>query len=162
MDGPLLRTGMGSIPNSSTWQVFKWGHGPYLDGLFTQFNFGIVTKLGMWLLPRPPAFEAVVIRFDEGGDINKIVETLRRLRIAMIIPNVVVIASVLWETGTFLKRSDYCQGKSTIPDAGMRRIMKQHDLGHWNESAALYATPDQIDVNGRSLTVPSLLPGEKS
>ncbi len=146
-NGELLRTGMGSIPNSNTWQVFKWGYGPYLDGLFTQSNFGIVTKLGMWLLPQPPAFKPFVVRFNEEGDINKIVETLRPLRIAMVIPNAVVIAGALWEAGAFLKRSDYYEGPGAISDAAVRKIMKQHELGQWNLYAALYGTPEQIDVN---------------
>jgi 4-cresol dehydrogenase (hydroxylating) len=34
-DGRLMRTGMGSIKGSTAWQAFKWGYGPYLDGLFT-------------------------------------------------------------------------------------------------------------------------------
>lgn len=146
-NGELLRTGMGSIPNSNTWQVFKWGYGPYLDGLFTQSNFGIVTKLGMWLLPEPPAFKPFVVRFNDEADINKIVETLRPLRIGMIIPNAVVIAGALWEAGTFLKRSDYYAGTGSIPDTAVREIMKEHALGQWNVYAALYGTPEQIDVN---------------
>lgn len=29
------------------------GFGPYPDGIFTQSNFGIVTKMGFWLMPDP-------------------------------------------------------------------------------------------------------------
>lgn len=29
------------------WQLFPYGFGPYNDGLFSQSNLGIVTKLGM-------------------------------------------------------------------------------------------------------------------
>ena len=36
------------------WQTSKWGYGPYLDGLFTQSNLGIITKLGIWLMKGPP------------------------------------------------------------------------------------------------------------
>jgi 4-cresol dehydrogenase (hydroxylating) flavoprotein subunit len=146
-DGQLLRTGMGSIPKSNTWQVFKWGYGPYLDGLFTQSNYGVVTKLGMWLLPEPPAFKPFVVRYPKDTDIDKIVETLRPLRIANIIPNAVVIAGVLWEAGAFLKRSDYYDGTDTIPEKDVYRIMKDQNLGYWNVYAALYGSPEQIDVN---------------
>ena len=48
-DGEVVRTGMGALPGSTTWQLFKHNFGPYLDGLFTQSNFGVVTKLGKWL-----------------------------------------------------------------------------------------------------------------
>jgi len=52
-DGTLLRTGMGSMPGARTWQQFKYGIGPYIDGLFSQSNLGVVTKMGIWLMPEP-------------------------------------------------------------------------------------------------------------
>jgi len=145
--GELLRTGMGAIPNSNTWQVFKWGYGPYLDGIFTQSNYGIVTKLGLWLMPAPPAFKPFVVRYGAERDIVDIVETIRPLRIANIIPNAVVIANALWEAGTFLERADYFTGEGAIDDGAVARIMDEHRLGWWNVYAALYGTPEQIEVN---------------
>ncbi len=55
-DGELVRTGMGALPGSRTWQQFKYGYGPYLDGMFSQSNFGVVTKMGVWLMPQPEAY----------------------------------------------------------------------------------------------------------
>ena len=147
-NGEVLRTGMGSLPDSNTWQVFKWGYGPSLDGIFTQSNFGIVTKLGMWLLPQPPAFKPFMVRYPDAGDIDKIVETLRPLRIANIIPNAVVIAGALWEAATLLvKRSDYYEGTDTIPEKDIKRLMQDNDMGYWSLYAALYGSPEQIEVN---------------
>ena len=50
-NGDLVRTGMGALPGSKTWQQYKYGFGPFVDGMFSQSNFGIVTKMGFWLLP---------------------------------------------------------------------------------------------------------------
>lgn len=61
--GELLRTGMGALPQNpgtsvhpihqdaanKCWQPFPYGFGPYNDGLFSQSNLGIVTKVGMWV-----------------------------------------------------------------------------------------------------------------
>nr|WP_029134949.1 FAD-binding oxidoreductase [Sedimenticola selenatireducens] len=146
-DGDVLRTGMGSMSNSNTWQVFKWGYGPSLDGIFTQSNYGIVTKMGMWLMPAPPAFKPFLIRYPDEVDIDKIVETLRPLRIAMIIPNAVVIAHTLWEAGAFVRRSDFYQGKGSISEEAVGEIRKTHNLGAWNVYAGLYGSPEQIEVN---------------
>ena len=30
--------------------------GPYVDGMFSQSNFGVVTKMGIWLMPEPEAY----------------------------------------------------------------------------------------------------------
>ena len=61
-NGEVVRTGMGSMPDATTatgsantWQLFPYGFGPYHDGIFTQSNFGIVTKMGLWLV-RIPVF----------------------------------------------------------------------------------------------------------
>ena len=52
-DGTLLRTGMGAARSGDSWQDYRPGFGPSLDGLFAQSNFGIVTKMGFWLQPMP-------------------------------------------------------------------------------------------------------------
>ncbi len=147
-DGEVLRTGMGSMPNSNTWQVFKWGYGPTLDGIFTQSNYGIVTKLGMWLMPAPPDFRPFCIQYPDEADIAKIVEALRPLRIAMVIPNAVVIAHTLWEAPCKpVKRADYHQGPGAIGDDAVKKIQKDHDIGAWNVYAALYGTKETNDAN---------------
>lgn len=51
--GEIMRTGMGALPNAETWQEYRYGVGPHVDGLFAQGNFGIVTKMGFWLMPQP-------------------------------------------------------------------------------------------------------------
>jgi 4-cresol dehydrogenase (hydroxylating) len=54
--GELVRTGMGALPGARTWQHFKYGFGPFLDGMFSQSNYGVVTKMGFWLMPEPEAY----------------------------------------------------------------------------------------------------------
>ncbi|MBB4200831.1 FAD/FMN-containing dehydrogenase [Rhodoblastus sphagnicola] len=91
-NGDILRTGMGGIPNSNTWQVFKWGYGHYLDGIFTQSNYGVVTRLGFWLMPKPPVYKPFGVQFDAEADIEKVMEAVRPLRIANIIPSAVWVS----------------------------------------------------------------------
>jgi 4-cresol dehydrogenase (hydroxylating) flavoprotein subunit len=151
-NGEVLRTGMGSVPGSNSWQVFKWGYGPYLDGIFTQSNYGIVTKLGLWLMPAPPAYKPFAIRYDEESDITGIVETLRPLRMAQVIPNAMVISSAIWEAAATIKRSQYYQGDGTTPEHVLRQIIRENKIGAWNVYAALYGTPEQIEVNWKIIT----------
>jgi 4-cresol dehydrogenase (hydroxylating) len=151
-NGDVLRTGMGSLPNSNTWQVFKWGYGPYLDGIFTQSNYGIVTKFGFWLMPAPPAYKPFVIRYPDEEDIVEIVEIMRPLRINGVIPNAAVIAHALYEAPVVARRSDYVTGPGSIPDAAVRKLVKDHNLGIWNVYAALYGTEEQIALNWKIVT----------
>ena len=54
-DGELVRTGMGAMGNSRAWQLYQYGFGPAWDQMFVQSNFGVVTKMGLWLMPEPEA-----------------------------------------------------------------------------------------------------------
>lgn len=147
-NGDVLRTGMGSVPGDKAWQVFKWGYGPTLDGMFTQSNYGICTKMGFWLMPKPPVYKPFEIQFDEEEDIADIVEMIRPLRIAQVIPNSVVIANILWEAATCdTRRYEYTTEPGATSDAILKQIQKDKNLGAWNVYAALYGTQEQVDVN---------------
>jgi 4-cresol dehydrogenase (hydroxylating) len=54
--GEILRTGMGALPGSGSWQDFAYGAGPDVAGLMGQGGFGIVTKMGFKLMPQPEAW----------------------------------------------------------------------------------------------------------
>ena len=152
-NGDVYRTGMGGVEGNNTWQIFKWGYGPTLDGMFTQSNYGITTKLGFWLMPKPPVFKPFEIVFDNEEDIVEIVDILRPLRISGVIPNAVVIANVLWEAGSaHLRRSDYTAEPGHTPDEILLRIREDTGIGAWNLYAALYGTREQVDVNWRIVT----------
>ena len=128
------------------------GYGPYLDGIFTQSNYGIVTKFGFWVMPAPPAYKPFQIQYQDEGDIVEIVETIRPLRISGTIPNSVVIAHALYEAGLKAKRSDYVSGPGSISDEAVHRLIRDHKMGLWNVYAALYGTAEQVDVNWKIVT----------
>ena len=83
-NGELLRTGMGAIPGARTWQQYKSGCGPWLDGIFSQSNFGVVTKMGFWLMPQPEAYLRGRVSVPRYQDLAPLVETLNLLENARI------------------------------------------------------------------------------
>ena len=78
-DGELVRTGMGALPGSRTWQQFKYGYGPYLDGMFSQSNFGVVTKMGVWLMPQPETYVDCSVDVFAHDDIIPLVDHMNYL-----------------------------------------------------------------------------------
>jgi (+)-pinoresinol hydroxylase len=78
-NGELLRTGMGAMPGAKTWQEYKFGFGPWIDGLFSQSNFGVVTKMGFWLMPEPDAYMNGTITVPRREDLIPLVDILTRL-----------------------------------------------------------------------------------
>lgn len=93
--GELLRTSMGALPQNPRtsvhpihqdagnkyWQLFPFGFGPYNDGLFSQSNLEIVTKIGMWLMPNPGGFQAYQISLPRDEDIHQAVDIIQPLRL---------------------------------------------------------------------------------
>ena len=75
-NGELLRTGMGALPDAQTWQQYKFGFGPWIDGMFSQSNLGVVTKMGFWLMPEPDAYLTGTVTVPKYGDLIPLVDIL--------------------------------------------------------------------------------------
>lgn len=60
-------------------KTFKWGLGPYIDGLFTQSNLGIVTEMTVRLARKPNAFSAFYIQVFDGDNFEDSVNFIRTL-----------------------------------------------------------------------------------
>src|SRR5690606_24364676 len=85
-NGDLLRTGMGALPNAgANWQAYPYGAGPLADGLFAQSNYGIVTKMGFWLMPEPEASMTGSISVRRHDDVIPLVRTLAHLQYSGIV-----------------------------------------------------------------------------
>jgi hypothetical protein len=83
--GEVMRTGMGALPGSDSWQDFRYGVGPGVEGLFAQGNFGIVTKMGFRLAPQPEAWGVGYIDVRNYGDIHALVKAVNYLEDSQII-----------------------------------------------------------------------------
>ena len=141
-DGELVRLGMGAMPESNTWQLAKYAYGPYLDGLFTQSSLGVITKMGVWLMPAPPAYQPFAVTLESNGDLAQAVEILRSFKVNVIVPNTVVISNPVLDASPFSSRQDYTNGNTVDLD----RLRMDHGLGLWTLYGALYNTPPNVDV----------------
>ncbi|MEC9342022.1 MAG: FAD-binding oxidoreductase [Pseudomonadota bacterium] len=145
-DGSLVRTGMGAMPNSRSWQLFKYGYGPYLDGMFTQGNLGIVTKMGIWLMPRPPAYKPFLFTFANEQDVGQIMEVMRPLKVSLVYQNAAVLEHVSYSAGVQAVRSDYWTEKSPMPREAWAQIVRDLDIGWWNLYGAVYGLPENVEI----------------
>lgn len=73
-NGELMRTGMGAMPGANTFADFRYGYGPYLDGLFSQAGFGVVTKMGIQLMPEQEAFTRKLVTVPRRQDLVPLVD----------------------------------------------------------------------------------------
>lgn len=84
-DGQTVRTGFGMFPRSRVTHVAKWGVGPNLEGLFSQSNLGVVTRMGLWLAPRPRGAECCLVSVADSA-LPRLIDALRPLRLGRILP----------------------------------------------------------------------------
>jgi 4-cresol dehydrogenase (hydroxylating) len=91
--GKLMRTGMGALPGSKTWQQFRPGFGPRVDGLFKQSNFGVITKMGFWLMPSPANHATGVVSVSRIRDLTPLVDAIGRLEQAKIVQGLWTLSS---------------------------------------------------------------------
>ena len=64
-DGRLYRSALAEAGGALVDAAYKWGTGPYLDGLYSQGGFGIVTQMTLALARRPQRIEAFAIELDD-------------------------------------------------------------------------------------------------
>lgn len=73
-DGSLYRSPLHPDDSSSG---YRWGIGPYLDGLFSQGNLGIVTAATLALVRRPERVETFYFWLDDDRDLEAAVDAVR-------------------------------------------------------------------------------------
>ncbi len=79
--GECINTGFGRFPEAKTASLYRWGVGPYLDGIFTQSNLGIVTKMTVWLAPLPEYFQSCFFGIEEEERLGNLVDALQSLQL---------------------------------------------------------------------------------
>ena len=143
--GERLETGFARFPGAQTGPLNRWGFGPSVDGLFSQSNLGVVTRMTSWLMPAPEYFQAYFFRCDEEEGLAPLIDAFRPLRLdgtirsAVHIGNDYKILSALrqypWrETG----------GQTPLTPEMMKRLAGELNIGRWNGSGALYGTRAQV------------------
>lgn len=145
-NGEILRTGDGSLATDtpSNWHTSKYSFGPMLDGLFAQSNYGIVTRMGFWLMPRPPAFTTFHVAYENDDDLEEIVELCRPLKLSNFVPSLLRVANDLYLCATEGVSAEYRQsgGKKSISNEGRRALAKKYGVGSWVVSGAFYGAND--------------------
>ncbi|WP_426161579.1 FAD-binding oxidoreductase [Pseudoduganella sp. R-34] len=150
--GDTLETGFAHFAHASAAHLYPYGVGPWLDGLFTQSNFGIITSLGFWLMPQTEVVSHLVASVPGFEGIAAVVDALRPLRLDGTLPSVVHIGNDLrvLSGGMVFPASLAPQGPP-LPLPLRAGLCRQAGIGAWTVSAALYGRPAQVADARRAL-----------
>jgi (+)-pinoresinol hydroxylase len=144
-NGEVMRTGMGAMPGSKTWQQYRYGFGPYVDGMFSQSNFGVVTKLGVWLLPEPEAYRDGSVMVARHDDLVPFVETLVYLMNSEIVQGTMVLDSPLL-TYRVSKGGGVVDLPGDISVAELERVGREQNLAYWSAELHFYGPAKVVDA----------------
>jgi len=148
-DGTVVETGIGGRIGDPLSHLYHYGRGPWVDGLFTQSNFAVVTRLAVQLMPAPPGYRPFMITMPREEDIELFTDLLLPLKLALVVPNAAVTVELNLEAAIKVSRAQYYTGKGPVPDSARRRMMADLDIGMWNFYGALYGTEAMMDNNWR-------------
>ncbi|MBB5497609.1 FAD-binding oxidoreductase [Paraburkholderia sp. MM5384-R2] len=150
-NGELVRTGMGALPGSTTWAQYRHGMGPVVDGIFSQSNFGVVTKIGMWLMPAPEAFMEGMIFAPRYEDLHPLVELLKYAENTGLAPGTPELLSPLLGVSNKTKNlvDAFYKGPPQLPHQ-QADLVAQSRVGYSSELAK-YGADNRIPYWGLSL-----------
>lgn len=146
-DGSLVRTGGGPFEGFRSWNTYKWGVGPYLEGLFSQANYGIVTKMGLWLMPIPERFVSCVFELRREEDFPALIDSMRQLQMTGAIKSKVHIINDVVTFAVLAEPGEILGGEKYLTDARRALLRKRYNIAPWSFAAGLYGTRDQVAAN---------------
>jgi 4-cresol dehydrogenase (hydroxylating) flavoprotein subunit len=144
-NGEILRTGFGRFQGAKANYTFQYGVGPYLDGLFTQSNFGIVTKIGVWLMPEPEYFEACYFFSDSEASLGPLIDSVRWLMLHNVVKGSI---NLVHRNRSLTMLSQYpwktMKGRTPLDEALWESMAAERNIGTWNGVAGLYGTKPEV------------------
>lgn len=75
-DGTLYNSALDEYGCARIDQLYRYGIGPYLDGIFTQSNFGVVTKMTIALAREPERTDIFFFSLTSHQELKEVVDTL--------------------------------------------------------------------------------------
>jgi 4-cresol dehydrogenase (hydroxylating) len=155
-NGETIETGFGHYENARTRNLYRYGIGPSLDGLFPQGNFGIVTSACIDLMPMPDEHMAAIIKIDTEDKLPQLINALVRLRSRSVFQTVthvgnrersyITLAPLLYEQ---LVQAGEPAGEATRARAV--RMLEKSGFGPWSAAIGILGTRAQLRLAKREI-----------
>jgi 4-cresol dehydrogenase (hydroxylating) flavoprotein subunit len=155
-NGQCIKTGFGHIDGAKTANLYRYGIGPSLDGLFPQGNFGIVTAACIDLMPEPEDHLSAIIKVDAEEKLAEVINRLVELRSKGIISTVahignrersfITMAPLVYEQ---LVAAGEAPGEATRARAV--RLLEEGGFGPWSAAIGLMGTKAQLRLAKRAI-----------
>ncbi|TDZ32134.1 Vanillyl-alcohol oxidase [Colletotrichum sidae] len=159
-NGEVVRMGMGAVQTpkgrqqaaegvhpadqdiNDTFALFAYGWGPMNDGIFSQGNAGIVTKMGFWLMPAPKGLTPFSVTFEKESDLKALIDTIQPLDLSGALQSSVSLRNITLEAAHYGPRSGYTKASHSevIPEEDFEEMTKKLNTGRWRYIGAVYGS----------------------
>jgi 4-cresol dehydrogenase (hydroxylating) len=151
-DGEVLQTGLGHYPGAKAHRTYRYGIGPFLDGLFTQSNFGVVTQMGVWLMPEPEDFSAFFLSTPNEAALADLVDRLAPLRMQGLLQSTIHIGNDLRIiSGRTRYPFERTGGKTPLPPELRTAMREEAAIGAWNIAGAMYGSRETVAATRKAV-----------
>lgn len=149
--GEIITTG-GGTAELRTRHVHKWGVGPYIEGLFSQSNLGVVTRAGIWLMPQPESFNSFVFELHEQRHFAAVVDAFRRLSLDGVLTSKLHMINDFVSTTVLTQRKleDVPQDQPMAAE-DRARIRRKYRIALWSCAGGLYGPEPHVALQRRAL-----------
>ena len=148
-DGSFYESSLQAMSNATTGneeacyvdKTFKWKHGPYLDGIFTQSGNMIVTEMTISLARLKPAFDSFYMRFYKKDSFETAYHVVKSIFNAL--EGVVGSINLMDKRRVCAMVAENPQGAGNhqvMTSEQVEQIAKQYDVPEWTIVGTIYGT----------------------
>lgn len=151
-DGTLYQTPLSELGGEKVDGLFKWGVGPYLDGLFSQGNFGVVVSMTIALAPAPETVTAFFFSTKDDAKLEALVPTVRS--VLRTLGGSVVAINLLNDQRMLSMMAPFPAEKAVdgvLPEHEVRRLANSYSVPAWSGVGAIYASKEVARAAKRTL-----------
>ncbi len=152
-NGQFYQTPLTELGGPLVDRAFKWGIGPYVDGLFAQGNFGIVTSATIALAPRSQQTTAFLFMARTDADLEELVLAVRDLqrRLGSVCTPINLMNDLRVLSMTVPYPRDEVSPGDPIPANTVDELAKANQVAPWTGIGALQGDPGIVRSAMRTL-----------
>jgi len=156
--GALINTGFSNYLSKKLAPISRETIGPEITGIFTQSNFGIVTKMTLWLFPKPKYSKVLTFHLEKNSDLIKVVDALRVLKLEKTIQGNFLIANEYRILTSFQQYPwEEAKGKTPLPKTVLEKLKKKWGIkGVWIGQIVLEAST-KMELTGKEERIKKML-----
>lgn len=151
-DGTIYETPLSELGGQEVDRLFKWGVGPYIDGLFSQGNFGVVVRMTIALAPAPETVTAFFFSTKDDAKLEALVPTVRE--VLRTLSGSVVAINLLNDQRMLSMMTPFPEDKAVdgvLPAHEVEKMANSHGVAAWSGVGAIYASKEVARAARRTL-----------